>query len=280
MVHGRRRTGAFAVAGVLLGLMVLGVVLVGRVIRAADERPDVAAVGRSAAVEAADQQATGLIEQRLATLTALAVDMTPVATAVQDACTAPPGGEIPSTYRAVTCTRTVTRYFAFGGTVPPRRTGWDQALVGSGWAGSPPMSDEWRAPLTYADGAGMTLDVGWEQGPQPPTMWDRNPPGPVTYYRTHQPVDAGALAATVYRDSPYMAIAVLQKTYYDRSVSIGAGRLQVVATSTALPEAAAACMDSITSRTCRATSADARCGRDSARASCRSSRPIPRPPST
>ena len=57
----------------------------------------------------------------------------------------------------------------------------------------------------------------------------------------------------------------------------GAGRSQRLATGSDLPSCAASSSVSITSRTCSATSADARCGRPSATAPARSASPEPRP---
>jgi hypothetical protein len=223
---GNRGSGCLAafvtVVLVVIGLAGLAVAGVGVEFHRRTAPPDVAAVGRSAAVDAADAPAVPLLDDRMTTITALAVDMTPVTTSVRDVCGSRRQG---LGYGPVTCTRTVSRYFAFGGTVPPRRSAWDAALRAAGWtstAPSPP-SDDWRTPLTYTDHAGVTLDVGWEQRPQPPTMWDRNDPGEVTYYRTDQPVDVDTTAATVYRTEPYMAVTVLQTAYYDDSIGPTSG---------------------------------------------------------
>ncbi len=182
-------------------------------------RPDVAAVAGSAGVEAAGAAAAGLLDDRMATITAFAVDMTPVATSVRDVCVSRPGGGAAGSYGPVTCTRTVTRYFSFGGTVPPRRAGWDAALRAAGWAGDEPADPaDWRLPLVYSDAADhLSLGVGWEQRPQWPTFWDpqETHTGDLLHVRADQPVDAGATAAAVYRDSPFMALAMLQITYYD-----------------------------------------------------------------
>lgn len=57
----------------------------------------------------------------------------------------------------------------------------------------------------------------------------------------------------------------------------GAGRSQVLVTGRARPSSAASMRVSMTSRTCAASSAEARCGRPVSRASARSASPAPRP---
>jgi hypothetical protein len=186
--------------------------------------PDVAAVARSAGVEAAGAAAAGRLDDRMSTITAFAVDMTPVATSVRDVCVSRPvGASVGRAYGPVSCTRTVTRYFSFGGIPAPRRTGWDAALRAAGWQGNEPEAapadpDGWRLPLVYREpGTGLTLGVGWERRPQAPTFWDpqETHTGDLVAVRADQPVDAAATAAAAYREEPFMAMAMLQSTYYD-----------------------------------------------------------------
>lgn len=182
--------------------------------------PDVAAAGRSAAVAEADATATRLIDDRLTTLTALAVDMTPVATSVQDVCGAERAGSFGVGYRPVRCSRTVARYFGFGGGVAARVDGWNRALLGAGWSSREPVPQPsaWRRPMTYEDLALVRLNVEWAERPQLPAYPAPVSPFEVTYHRTDQRVDVAATSAVVYRDSPYIAVAVLELSYFDASV--------------------------------------------------------------
>jgi hypothetical protein len=184
--------------------------------------PDVAALGRSATVAEADATATQLIDDRLSTLTALAVDMTPVATSVADVCSAERDGSFGVGYRSARCSRTVARYFGFGGAVAARWEGWNQALLGAGWTSHEPspQPSAWRWPMTYDDPALVGLEVDWAERPQtPPLLTDRVSSLDATYYRTDQRVDAATASAMVYRDSPYLAVAVLEMKYYDANTT-------------------------------------------------------------
>jgi hypothetical protein len=201
----------------LLTVIVAGVAVVVYQFHRATTAPDVRTVARSAAVDAADAETVRLLDDRTATVTALAVDMTPVATAVRDRCGSAREG---IGFGAVTCTRTVSLYFAYGGRdVTPRRAGWDTALRHTGWTSSAPTPDPygWRTPVSYSDAAGVTLGVVWVTRPEPPTLWESEDFA-TTYDRVSVPVDAAAAAATAYRTSSFMAMAVLRMPYYNDKV--------------------------------------------------------------
>jgi hypothetical protein len=216
-----------AVVKVLLTVFVIVLVAIGAVVAAflyslhrASTPPDAAAVGRSAAVAQADQRATATLDDRMTTLTALAVDMTPVATSVEDACGSRRGSMFGAGYGPVTCTRTVTRWFGFGGGVAARRQGWDTALRAAGWTTDEPapQPSAWRWPMIYRDPARVDLTVVWAERPRTPDDLRRSSAFDAAYYRTDQRLDVNATAAAVYRNAPYLAVAELELSYFDASV--------------------------------------------------------------
>lgn len=213
------KTIAALVVIAVVAIVGIGVVI-GYTLHKASTPPDVAAVATSAAVAAADQQAIRLIDDRLTTLTALAVDMTPAATSVEDVCGSEPGSTFGAAYGPVTCVRTVTRYFGFGGAVAARSEGWDKALRAAGWSSHEPspQPSAWRRPMTYDDPSRVGLSVEWADRPQIPMDLGPYSQLDATYARAEQRVEPDTAAATVYRDSPHMAVAVLQLSYFDASV--------------------------------------------------------------